>query len=307
MNSVLSGCSWSIENVRIVSETIFESSRLFSHFSVRPSPSAQPAGECARPSVGALLVHAHARVCCLLCAPSRVSLAALVDRGAGSSFSCSADRPALPPAHPPPPTSTAHIRPLGTFVFFSFLPLPLPPLSMSFRSAPAKDRQLKKTIDGNDARHKRQEVTVQLRAQKREESVQKRRHMTEGAAAGALEGQTAAQAQAAAEAKAQELMAKLQQLPQLCAMVMSDQEAAQVEAVTNFRKLLSIERNPPIQQVIDSPGVVARLVQFLTAAHNPVLQVCTSHNKTISMQQKRKNRRTNRRNKGDLWLLDCSC
>lgn len=145
---------------------------------------------------------------------------------------------------------------------------------MSFRSSAAKPgRQLKKTIDGDESRHKRQEVTVELRRAKREESVQKRRHMVDAPADPALAGQTAAQAQAQAEQKAAELMLKLQQLPQLVAMVMSDQEAAQVDAVTNFRKLLSIERNPPIQQVIDSPGVVARLVHFLRASHNPVLQV----------------------------------
>ena len=151
---------------------------------------------------------------------------------------------------------------------------------MSFRSSAAKPgRQLKKTIDGEESRHKRQEVTVELRRAKREESVQKRRHMVDTTADPALAGQTAAQAQAQAEQKAAELMLKLQQLPQLVAMVMSDQEAAQVDAVTNFRKLLSIERNPPIQQVIDSPGVVARLVHFLRASHNPVLQV-RSHTRT---------------------------
>merc|ERR1740130_699203 len=44
-----------------------------------------------------------------------------------------------------------------------------------------------------------------------------------------------------------------------------------LEATTQFRKLLSIERNPPIQTVIDA-GVVPRLVQFLQQDDAPALQ-----------------------------------
>jgi importin subunit alpha-1 len=150
---------------------------------------------------------------------------------------------------------------------------------MSFRAGAAKARQLKKTIDAEEQRHKRQEVTVELRKQKREESQQKRRNVANDAVASAQEQQlTAAQQMQQAEMKAAELMQKLQQLPQLVQMVLSNSEPAQVDAVTNFRKLLSIERNPPIQQVIDSPGVVARLVEFLKVSQNPVLQVSNQPN-----------------------------
>lgn len=51
--------------------------------------------------------------------------------------------------------------------------------------------------------------------------------------------------------------------------VMSNDSDAQARATQYFRRLLSIEKNPPIQQVIES-GVVPRFVQFLQRHDNPV-------------------------------------
>jgi len=53
--------------------------------------------------------------------------------------------------------------------------------------------------------------------------------------------------------------------------VMSNDPELQAKSTMYFRRLLSIEKNPPIQQVIDS-GVVPRFVQFLQRSDNPVLQ-----------------------------------
>lgn len=52
----------------------------------------------------------------------------------------------------------------------------------------------------------------------------------------------------------------------LCLQVeklMSDNAEMQLEATTCLRKLLSIEKRPPIQEVVQHPGVVQRLVMFL--------------------------------------------
>ena len=63
----------------------------------------------------------------------------------------------------------------------------------------------------------------------------------------------------------------LANLPQMVAGVMSSDPAVQVECTTQFRRLLSIEKNPPIQQVIDQ-GVVPRFIDFLQCDQQPSLQ-----------------------------------
>jgi len=97
---------------------------------------------------------------------------------------------------------------------------------------------------------------VSIRKSKREESLLKKRNVAAVTDKKVLDAN---------------ITQKLEELPNLVAGVCSTDPTAQLEATTQFRKLLSIERNPPIQEVINS-GVVPRFVQFLTFQNNPQLQ-----------------------------------
>lgn len=75
----------------------------------------------------------------------------------------------------------------------------------------------------------------------------------------------------ASTARAAVNASKLEQLPAMVQGVMGNDPAVQTECTTQFRRLLSIEKNPPIQQVIDAQ-VVPRFVEFLQRDDNPALQ-----------------------------------
>lgn len=60
-------------------------------------------------------------------------------------------------------------------------------------------------------------------------------------------------------------------LQELTMLVFSNDPSAQLRATQQFRRLLSLEKQPPIQQVIDS-GVVRAFVEFLKRDDMPALQ-----------------------------------
>ena len=63
----------------------------------------------------------------------------------------------------------------------------------------------------------------------------------------------------------------MEEFPKMVAGVFSENLEEQVSATTRFRKILSKERNPPIEKVIEC-GVIPRFVEFLSATDS-TLQV----------------------------------
>ncbi|XWS57453.1 hypothetical protein CRYUN_Cryun09bG0175300 [Craigia yunnanensis] len=117
----------------------------------------------------------------------------------------------------------------------------------------------KVAVDAEEGRRRREDNLVEIRKNRREESLQKKRR----------EGLQAQSMPASLHSSAVEK--KLENLPAMVAGVWTDDGNMQLEATTQFRKLLSIERSPPIEEVIQA-GVVPRFVEFLMREDFPQLQ-----------------------------------
>ncbi|XP_072993939.1 importin subunit alpha-1b-like [Typha latifolia] len=127
--------------------------------------------------------------------------------------------------------------------------------------AESRRSKYKVAVDAEEGRRRREDNMVEIRKSRREESLQKKRR----------EGMQAQPASFAQAIHASALEKKLESLPMMVSGVYSDDNTLQLEATTQFRKLLSIERSPPIEEVIGS-GVVPRFVEFLTREDFPQLQ-----------------------------------
>ncbi|CAA6654357.1 unnamed protein product [Spirodela intermedia] len=116
----------------------------------------------------------------------------------------------------------------------------------------------KVAVDAEEGRRRREDNMVEIRKSKREESLQKKRR--EGMQAQAFPPPVHVSA----------VEKKLESLPAMVNGVYSEDNIMQLDATTQFRKLLSIEK-PPIEEVIQS-GVVPRFVEFLRREDFPQLQ-----------------------------------
>lgn len=132
-----------------------------------------------------------------------------------------------------------------------------------------RQKSFKKGVDADDARRKREDAAVQLRKQTREEALHKKRMVNDPPVGGAA-GDPAL-VLATGQVPLASPSAAVSQIPGLYQALMADDPQGQFNSTQQFRKLLSIEQNPPIQEVILA-GVVPRLVEFLKEVSRPDIQ-----------------------------------
>jgi HEAT repeat protein len=111
-----------------------------------------------------------------------------------------------------------------------------------------------KALKQDELRKRREEQQVEIRRQKREENIAKRRNFVATAAIDSDE-----------EASSGAWESPLDE--EMINGVFSDDTERQLDATTKFRKLLSKEKNPPIEKVIEC-RVVPRFVHFLREGHS---------------------------------------
>ncbi|KAI3440506.1 Importin subunit alpha [Psidium guajava] len=128
----------------------------------------------------------------------------------------------------------------------------------------ARKKAYKTGVDADEARRRREDNLVEIRKSKREDNLLKKRR--EG-----LSLQPHQQPSQQFVDGSQNIEKRLESLPTLVQGAWSDDPRSQLEATTQFRKLLSIERSPPIDEVIKA-GVVPRFVEFLQRNDVPQLQ-----------------------------------
>ncbi|KAG9457772.1 hypothetical protein H6P81_002280 [Aristolochia fimbriata] len=127
--------------------------------------------------------------------------------------------------------------------------------------AEVRKKAYKTGVDADEARRRREDNLVEIRKSKREDNLLKKRR------------EVLLQSQQPGEASQvpANIEKKLESLSNMVEGVRSDNPALQLEATTQFRKLLSIERSPPIEEVITT-GVVPQFVEFLSRTDLPQLQ-----------------------------------
>jgi hypothetical protein len=122
----------------------------------------------------------------------------------------------------------------------------------------ARKKDFKTSISSEEGRRRRGETVVQLRKTQKEESIAKRRSMI-------LSSFTQDDKTSEGQSSAPEVLNKsytLNDFPSLMVGMSSQDTSVQITSVRAFRRLLSTDRNPPVQECIDC-GALSLFVTFL--------------------------------------------
>lgn len=137
---------------------------------------------------------------------------------------------------------------------------------------------VKKGIDNEESRKKRADVTISLRKKNREEQMQKRRMNAASKPATNDEntnsmntGVSFPTTGSLPKLSKSDIKQRLANITQLVSKLRSNDPAQRLQATIEFRRMLSVEDNPPIQDVINS-GIVPRLMEFLSYSNEEKLQ-----------------------------------